>query len=264
VIPRGSGALVIDPELRRVSEYNASAQFVRSSPFPAGRGASSLDMARSIDDSGTFVFVAPALGAASRELPPFGWQYPAGELHALRLDGTLRGPKWSTVALDAPAGGRSTAPVAVSYRVPYTAWDALLILRDGTRVVAHCDSRAVLWLGNDGRVLEKQAFPGEPILIPDSVRKAVRPMQLQAHLDERFPPFDGEIAVRSSRDRVWLRAMPATNGRSVWYGFARGERKPQRVDLPQGALILAVFEPYLIVARRTASELQHIEVLRLQ
>lgn len=261
VLPFKTGALLVDPPLRRISEFDARAKFVKSTPFPVALAGSSIPMTRSVDLAGTFYFVAPALGGAALRInPTYSWRYPDGVVQAIRVLGTLRGPKFSTGAPQKP--GTRAAGISM-FRVPYSDWDAFAGLSDGTLFVARSESRTVEWLDSAGQKLQSMPFPGVRTAVPDSVKNSVRPVFLQDAMDEYYAPFDGELSVRSSADRVWLRAIPINGDSATWYGFRRSEKQPMRMTLHRSAQLIGAFEPYLIVARRTESEFQRIEVYRL-
>jgi hypothetical protein len=260
VLPFKAGFLLVDGWLQRVSEYDANASFVRSTPFPRGLVGSSIDMTRSIDAAGNLYFVAPALGAQPRLLPAYSWRYPDGEVKAIDFVGALRGPKFASVASDAKEGGRAPGVVR---RVPYSEWDAFLGLSDGTVFVARSETRTVEWFDRGGRKMRTAAFPGMAVSIPDSVKRAVRPVGLQQALDVVYPPFDGELSVRSVADRVWLRAIPDVRDSSEWYGFGKTGAPSQLLRLPRSMRIIAVAEPYMIVVRRDESELKRLELYRI-
>jgi hypothetical protein len=265
VLPYRGGFLLLDPGLRRVSEFNSSAMFVRSVTYPAGQAASSLAMARSIDRSGTLYFVAPVLGAPSNTLPPFSWKYPDGTVSPADVGATLQGPRWTTVPMDQPTGGAGAAnsrpPISQTFRVPFTQWDTFVGLKGGVRLIALGESRLVKWVDARGRTLDSLKIAGSPTPVPPAEREKIRPVSLQAHAGSHYPPFDGELATVSRLDRVWLRSLPnSAPAEATWLGFSRGQSTPTRLRLPARAHLLTVDEPYYITVRRTDSDLEVLEV----
>jgi hypothetical protein len=261
LLPYKGGALLFDAGLRRVSTYNANGEFAGSVPYPPRQAASSVEMTSSMDTAGFVYFNSPFIHAATRELAIFTWQFPTGRIEEVTYVPKLQGPKFAAASKPSIGVGAPMSPVL---RVPYSDWDAFIGLSDGTRCIGRSSQRSVEWWTREGRLISAQAFPYPRMEIPDSIRARVRPVQLQDQLEKYYPAFDAELAVRSAQDRVWYRAVPASTDSAVWFGFLRSEKQPQQLVLPRGSWIIGVFEPFFIIASRTDSDMQRVEVRRVQ
>lgn len=147
--------------------------------------------------------------------------------------------------------------------VPFAEVDAFAALTTGGYVIARANTGRVEWYDANGRRTYDTAYPGTRQRITDSVRNAIQPATVRSMAPKTMPVFDDFGVVRSTGNRVWIRANRVAGSPSVWYGFVQGEAKPLAVQMPKGARIVGASEPYLFVARRTEDGLQHVEVHRL-
>lgn len=178
-----------------------------------------------------------------------------------RIDTVVRlaGPKLVDIT-----GGNARAIGRQVWRVmPYSDVDAFVALSGGGHMIARSRSNRLEWYDTHGRLVSTTAFPGKRSPMTDSIRKTVTPVQMQAVLPATLPAFEYDAVIRSTGNRVWIRATTRVGDESIWYGFSPGEQKPRVLTLPRGARLVGAFEPWLIVARRNASELQQIEIYRL-
>lgn len=250
--------LLFDDDLRRVSRISANGTVEASTPAPSG--GAGMASASSVDRAGRVYYTQPVFDQKTRATAPHAnvvrWSW--GELTATTVMPIAAVTTVSSVQ-KMPDGNA----MMVSRFVPHSMVDAFVVLRDGTRVIARAASRTIEWRDSTDRVLETQPFPGTPVAIPDSARARVKPDELRAAVGKWYPPFNSESIVRSSDDRVWLRAVPSVGDSATWYGFRRSERAPLTVSLGRLAEMLSVSEPWMLVSRRNADDLTRLEVYRV-
>lgn len=245
---QGDSVLLYDPQLLRVSVFDGRAQYRRAvSVGTLGGAASPL----SADDRGQVFF--RGLNGVDDDGPVMRLSTQTGRIDTVAR---LAGPKLVDMT-----GGNTRAIGKQVWRVmPYSDVDAFVALAGGGHMIARSRSNRLEWYDARGRMTSATAFPGKRSPMTDSIRKTVTPVQMQAMLPKTLPAFEYYAVVRSAGNRVWIRATMRVGDESIWYGFSAGEGKPRVLTLPRGARLVGAFEPWLIVARRNASELQQIEI----
>lgn len=240
--------LLYDSRQLRMSVLDLNGKYVRSISLGL-LGAAALPMAT--DGQGRVFFRGMNLHASNDRAPVLGFS-----IHDGRIDTTAYVAMSRLVNLS-PGNERAIGGQILRV-VPYTDADAFSALSDGGYVVARSGTGQVEWHDRRGNRESVVPFPAGRPPMTDSIRRSVRPVQLQEMLPASLPPFEEYGVVRSTRDRVWIRASARVRGETTWYGFSRAAPKVSMLTLPKGARLVGVSEPLAIVARRMDNDLQRI------
>jgi len=259
-------AVVLDPALQRLLLFDANGRARGSFPM-AVESPVSINSARLIDDDGAMYFSTRDHHAAGRSEAMSKWRFPSGVAERVTLPRPPLGPVTVAAsipqALRAEFAGSDAKVTSVQRFVPYSCQDVFSIA-SGQRVIARCDEGKLEWLDEQGRVARTVGYPVRRTPIPDSLRKQTVHPEVRAALPTYFPAFDGSQPVQSVRGRLWLRRPPAIRGQSTWFGFAARDSSPLELQLPRGAQLVAVDEPFAVVVITDADDLQRLAVYRLQ
>jgi hypothetical protein len=258
VLPFGrSGALLFDPRARRFTEWDSAGKFLAS--YSAGSVNGAYGAPTSSDEGGRVFFNGFDPASRVRETPIVAWHVRTGGMDTV---GSLR---MATLVDVTPSSVRDDKrPAGRSWQlVPYANADVAMALADGSLMVARGATGGIEWRARSGQLRGSARFPGKRIPMPDSLRDRV-PAALRRHLDTYLPLFDDYGAVRSTKGRIWIRASAFTALGWQWFGFSASEAIPTSLMLPKGSRLIAVDEPYYVVATRTPSELQRLDVYRVR
>lgn len=252
----GNTAVLLDGQLKRATQYDANVVALRSSPIPMHRFG--FDFSVSVDRAGRVYFVESQFDEMHGTPAPMKtvvrWLW--GERSGTAITTVQAAPYY----VKESAGGKER----MLQEVPYANVDAFAALSDGTQVVARGAARVVEWRDSTGRILTSTRIPGAPVAITDSAKALWKPAEVRPMIGRWYPPFTASMAVLSTNDRLWVRALPERADSTDWLGFRRGESTPQSLRLPRSAYVLAVAEPYLIVLMKGGpDDLRHLEVYRL-
>jgi hypothetical protein len=247
----GGEALLYDRQLRRFTTWNAKGEYKETLPIVSIGG----------------------------EVLRVHWADSLGRVFVSRLVGDPSKARQSVVALSLKSGridsladlqvtravDRSDGSIGsrVWRFVPYSPADAFCGLSDGGLFLGRAETGRLEWRDRSGVVVHTMQFPAVRQRISDSVRAAVRPVEMQGELGQYLPLFEDYSLVRSSGNRVWLRQTPHGGSTTVWYGFTRASTRILRLELPRRTRILAESEPYLLLVRRLDSDLQRVEAYRI-
>lgn len=247
---QGDSVLLYDPRLLRISVFDGRAQYRRAVSAGTLRGGA---IPIAAGDRGQVFF--RGLNGLDGEGAVIRLSMQTGRIDTVAR---LAVPKLVDITdSNARAIGKQVWRV-----MPYSDVDAFVALAGGGHMIARSRANRLEWYDTRGRMTSTTAFPGKRSPMTDSIRKTVTPVQMQAMLPATLPAFEYYAVVRSASNRVWIRAAERVGDESIWYGFSPGEGKPRVLTLPRGARLVGAFEPWLIVARRNASELQQIEIYR--
>jgi hypothetical protein len=246
--------LLFDSRLFRLNVYAPDGRFVRSvSMGGVGRTVSFV----SGDDRGHLSGVAIDMASASTTANGVVVRF---AMSSGKIDTVVRIAGKSLVPL--PADPKRPGMRAFGF-VPFADVDAFVSLANGGYVLARAASGRVEWYDATGRRVHDAIFPGSRQPVTAELLASVQPAPVRAMAPKTMPLFDEYGVVRSTGNRVWIRANGPAGQPSVWYGFVRGQSTPLAVQLPKGARIVGASEPYLLVARRTDDGLQQVEVHRV-
>ena len=259
-------AVVIDEALQRLVQLDANGRARGSFPL-AVESPSHINSARLIDGDGAMYYSTRNHHAAGRAETITRWRFPSGVPEPVPLTRPPVG--LVTVATSIPQAlqteytGTDVKITSVQRFVPYSCAD-VFSLAAGQRVIARCDEGRLEWLDEQGRIARTVAFPVRRTPIPDSLRRQIANPEVRAALPTHFPVFDGSDPVQSVRGRLWLRRPPNIRGQATWFGFAAEDSAPLELQLPRGARLVAVDEPYAIVVITDSDDLQRLAVYRLR
>lgn len=245
---------LFDSRLLRVVIYSSSGKFIRSQSTGALGGAV---VPLSSSGDGRIIFRGFSGSGSDHDAPIVSLRPSTGGVDTITR---ISGPVFVDL------GGADAGKVGgrILRILPYSNVDGFAALSDGTFVVARSARNTVEWYDQKGKLFEAVRFPRARIPMSDSIRELVRPLKMRAMLPSSLPAFDDFGIVRSSNDRVWIRAMQRESGSSIWYGFKRGERAIQSLSLPKGSRLIGMQEPYVIVVNRADADLQAIQIFSVQ